>query len=147
MVPFGESKCICSDSGSEFTSHAFQALLTKYKIRHETFPPHQDDTAESSWQTVIWAHVCCEKVGYRTSTRQLMWPTTRPWQQSQRSGRMRWMRRLKLRRSTTWSLTQLPAGRQAACAWTRMDQIRRVDVHAVRFSQSYVCSPPNKYTR
>lgn len=51
MVPFGEVKCICSDSGSEVTIHDFQALLTKCKIRHETLPPRQNDTAESSWQT------------------------------------------------------------------------------------------------
>lgn len=54
-VPYGEVKCICSDSGTEFASHDFQTLLAKYRIRHETsaaFSTRQNDTAERGWQTL-----------------------------------------------------------------------------------------------
>lgn len=54
-VPYGEVKCICSNSGTEFASRDFQALLTKYRIRHKTsaaFSTHQNDTAERGWQTL-----------------------------------------------------------------------------------------------
>lgn len=54
-VPYGEVKCICSDSGTEFASHDFQALLTKYRIRHQTsaaLSTCQNDTVERGRQTL-----------------------------------------------------------------------------------------------
>ena len=54
--PFGKVKCLRSDNGSEFMSEAFQSLLRKKGIRHETscpYSPHQNGTAERHWRTLF----------------------------------------------------------------------------------------------
>ncbi|KIC01241.1 hypothetical protein OA88_15095, partial [Flavobacterium sp. JRM] len=56
IAPFGETKCIRSDNGTEFMSRDFQSLLTRSKIRHETsapYSPHQNGTAERGWRTLF----------------------------------------------------------------------------------------------
>ena len=55
-APFGEIKCLRSDNGSEYTSRAYEALLRKHRIRHETsapYSPHQNGTAERCWRTLF----------------------------------------------------------------------------------------------
>ena len=52
----GKVKCIRSDMGTEYTSSAFQTLLRKNQIKHETsapYSPHQNGTAERQWRTVF----------------------------------------------------------------------------------------------
>lgn len=54
--PYGNIKCIRSDNGSEFTSHAYKSLLVKNQIKHETsapYSPHQNGTAERNWRTLF----------------------------------------------------------------------------------------------
>ena len=55
-APFGEIKCLRSDNGSEYTSRAYESLLRKHRIRHETsapYSPHQNGTAERCWRTLF----------------------------------------------------------------------------------------------
>jgi len=55
-APFGNVKCLRSDNGSEFTSGAFNSLLKKHRIRHDTsapYSPHQNGTAERQWRTLF----------------------------------------------------------------------------------------------
>ena len=55
-APIGEVKCLRSDNGSEYTSRAYESLLRKHRIRHETsapYSPHQNGTAERCWRTLF----------------------------------------------------------------------------------------------
>ena len=56
VEPFGEIKCVRSDNGGEFISHAFKSLLLENKIKQELsapYSPHQNGTAERSWRTLL----------------------------------------------------------------------------------------------
>jgi len=56
IAPFGSVKCIRSDQGTEYTSHAFQKLMIENKIRHDfsaPHSPHQNGTAKRSWRTLF----------------------------------------------------------------------------------------------
>lgn len=55
-APYGKVKCIRSDNGTEYTSNAFQSLLRRKGVRHETscpYSPHQNGTAERQWRTIF----------------------------------------------------------------------------------------------
>lgn len=58
IAPYGEVKRICSGGGAEFTSHDFQALLTKYGIRHDTVSPRQNDSAGRGLKTLYDMSTC-----------------------------------------------------------------------------------------
>ena len=55
-APYGKVKCLRSDKGTEFTSHAFTDFLIKHKIKFETsapHSPHQNGVAERNWRTLF----------------------------------------------------------------------------------------------
>ena len=55
-APYGKVKCLRSDKGTEFTSHAFTEFLIKHKIKFETsapHSPHQNGVAERNWRTLF----------------------------------------------------------------------------------------------
>ncbi|PIK35791.1 hypothetical protein BSL78_27378 [Apostichopus japonicus] len=55
-APYGKVKCIRPDNGSEFTGNAFESVLRKMGIRHETaspYLPHKNGTAERQWRTLF----------------------------------------------------------------------------------------------
>ena len=59
--PYGQVKCMRSDTGTEFTSDAFQTLLREISIKHETsspYSPHQNSTAERHWQALFETGRC-----------------------------------------------------------------------------------------
>jgi hypothetical protein len=56
IAPYGSIKRLRSDQGGEFTSGAFETLLTKNRIKHEMsapHSPHQNGTVERSWHTLF----------------------------------------------------------------------------------------------
>ena len=56
IAPFGHVKCLRTDNGTEFTSKPFQWLLVLDRIKHEKsapYSPHQNRTAERSWQFLV----------------------------------------------------------------------------------------------
>ena len=55
-APYGKTKCIRSDNGTEYTCKEFQDVLRKNLIKHETsapYSPHQNGTAERGMRTLF----------------------------------------------------------------------------------------------
>ncbi len=55
-APYGKVKRIRSDNGAELVGKAYQTLLRKNGIKHETsapYSPHQNGTAKRNWRTLF----------------------------------------------------------------------------------------------
>ena len=54
IAPYNHVKCLPTDNGMEFTSEPFQQLLNRIKHEQSTpYSPHENGTAEWSWQTLF----------------------------------------------------------------------------------------------
>ena len=54
-APYGCVKRLCSDNGTEYTSHDFKSIILKHQIKHEFSSPYtswQNGTAERCWRTL-----------------------------------------------------------------------------------------------
>ena len=61
IAPYGHVESLRTDNGTEFTSEPFQLLLVLNRIKHERsapYSPHQNETAEWSWQTLFSMRKC-----------------------------------------------------------------------------------------
>ena len=61
ITPYSHVKCLESDNGMKFTSQSFQWLLVLNRINHKRsvpYFPHQNGTAEQSWQTLFSMAKC-----------------------------------------------------------------------------------------
>ena len=74
-APFGKIRRLTSDTGTEFTSKEFQALMMENKIHHESQShiPHTKivPRRETGELYLRWTDVCCLKQNYRKICRHM----------------------------------------------------------------------------